>query len=143
MNVTDFARWLGRKLDFRSARGNDLLPADEVRVIVAADIDSHFAESTAPDGTPWPLLKRRRGKPLILAGKLRKSARRMALRAKVEQNRQGTKISLDRDDLEPYGPFHDDGTRTIPRREFTGLSDKALDRIAESTADAVVARLLR
>lgn len=76
---------------------------------VRADVNRAFDTQTAPDGAAWAPLKRPRvgGRTLHRTGTLRRRAATVLL--------FGSSIRVQ---LPPYGPFHQEGTRTIPRRAF-------------------------
>lgn len=138
MSVRDFANQLEKRLQgLLGPRRSGALSADllaQVRAIVRGDVAERFAQARDPKGQPWRPLKQRRGRPLVLTGKLRKSALDMAAEAVVKrsfsgQGKYGVSIGLDTGKLVSYGLFQNDGTRRIPARPFVGVSEVALAEI--------------
>lgn len=76
---------------------------------VRADINKAFNTQTAPSGAAWAPLKRPRpgGRTLVRSGALRRRAPVVLL--------AGSSIRIQ---MPPYGPYHQEGTRTIPARPF-------------------------
>lgn len=79
--------------------------AREVRV----DVNRAFDTESAPSGAAWAPLKRPRvgGRTLHRSGTLRRRATTVLI--------FGPSIRIQ---MPPYGPYHQEGTRTIPRRAF-------------------------
>lgn len=106
----------------------DWLPLHrKVAVLMATSTKKNFERSSAPDGTPWPPLKRGQRKPLIKSGALMAAA----TSAFAAGRSRGDDFVYEVDT--PYGSFHQEGTRTIPKREFLGVSEDmglALSRMA-------------
>lgn len=99
-----------------------------------------FREERAPDGTPWPKLKHRRGKILQDTGKLRGSITGVGRGAGQGFDRR-TRLSMEVGTNIDYGKFHQYGTSSIPKREFLGVSDHLADRMAELAGDWLEAEL--
>lgn len=136
MNLDD----LGAMLDKEAAglEQPDLQPAlDRVRDLLTADIKGNFNGGHTPTGESWPPLKNPTHKPLVDTGALMASAAAAAGAATV----RGNVITVDGSGLVPYAGFQNDGTRSIPAREFWGISDATLDKVAEVIADAVAKKL--
>lgn len=76
---------------------------------VRADVNRAFDTETAPSGVAWAPLKRPRigGRTLHRSGTLRRRAVTVLL--------AGSSIRIQ---MPPYGPHHQEGTRTIPARPF-------------------------
>jgi phage gpG-like protein len=89
------------------------------------DVMDHFENTSGRSGKWQPLAPstirgRRKGssKPLQDTGRMRGSIKPQGFKDRAEVF---TNVE--------YAPFHDKGTRTIPRREFLWLSSKTKDRI--------------
>lgn len=117
-----------------------------VSVYLSAQAKRCFSESRTPDGTPWPPLKnpsRRRGgksaKPLVDKGILMASM--SATAASRGAVRDITRVSLEHGTEIEYAGFQNFGTRTIPAREFVGITDQMAGRIEQIIADDVARQL--
>lgn len=117
-------------------------------VYLAAQSKLCFAESRTPDGTPWPPFKRtpsrRRGgrsaKLLIDKGILAASMSAAAAGARGAV-RDLTRVSLEQGTNIDYAGWQNFGTRTIPAREFVGITPAHAARIEELIADDVVRQM--
>lgn len=123
------------------------VPLKECAVLIKSDVSNNFQGSHAPDGTPWKPLKRKRSgkrhkgsipKPLLDTGLLRASAVANG-RGHVEEI---TANSLEVGSNLEYAGWQNDGTRTIPAREFIGFSNSLIADIEEVLADFLEANLL-
>lgn len=113
----------------------------KVSEIAAADIGSDFEGSHGPDGSTWQPLKSRVGKPLVLTGDLEEAATKMGADVGIEISGNQVSIVLNPDRLPSYWEFQDQGTNHssrggshIPARPFVGLSDSAVEKIADVIA---------
>lgn len=123
-----------RELWYRLAGG---LNPDVIRPLteqIQRDIESHFALSRGPDGTPWKPLKYRQGKPLILSGALRAAA--VAAAGSPQITEASLVVSLTEP---PYAQYHQFGTRRIPARPFMGLSEEGQRQTARALEIAATA----
>ncbi len=113
-----------------------------IGVILSADTKENFAGSHDPDGLPWqPLRKPRRNsrgkdKPLVDWGVLMQNAAAAAGVAEVVGIPGGIRIEIDAGSIFGHdgtvrGQWHRLGTRTIPAREFLGVSADAAEAIGE------------
>jgi phage gpG-like protein len=91
---------------------------------VRADINKAFNTQTAPSGAAWAPLKRPRigGGILVRSGVLRRRAATVLL--------FGSSIRIQ---MPPYGPYHQEGTRTIPARPFVPTDPLPAATLARST----------
>lgn len=126
------------------SQGRDLSQVDlrpcwqRVTMLLKAKTTDFFHEGKAPDGTYWaPLRKpsKKRGgksaKPLRDTDKLMLSilgtGGNHIERTEPTSLVWGTNID--------YGPYHQYGTRTIPRRQFLGMDDEMQEAIGEVVLD--------
>jgi phage gpG-like protein len=126
-------------------------PLEEVRELLRSETEIGFQTETDPDGNKWPELK-----PQTIKRKLRRAKReRHQSRNKILQDKgdladsllvkprtTGTVEELSESTLDwgteiPYGWFHTEGTKHMPKREFVGVSESAADRIEDILADHV------
>ena len=91
---------------------------DESSAVLLNRIRQRFLEAKDTQGTPWPVsaASRRRtgGKTLYDTGKLFHS---------IQLASAGANSRFIGTDVE-YGPHHQFGTETLPKREFLGFSDE-------------------
>ncbi len=115
----DSLEQLARQADGMAQRAQDLTPvlkprAESLRTV----INDAFSDSQSPNDEAWPSLKpatvakRRKGsrRPLVDTGLLRGSVRTEAGKGRVVFGVGGTAAG--------YAPFHQFGTKHIPRRAF-------------------------
>ncbi len=107
------------------------------RELVATTARS-FLTSTSPSGQRWAALKHRAGTPLLLTGNLYEQTIAGIRAARITKDRTYD-ITLE---TAPYGPYHQFGTRRIPRRQFFGLSPESLRRFGGGIAAIVGAEVL-
>lgn len=107
----------------------------EARRLFAADVTSAFDQSRSPEGVPWAPLKARASLPLILTGKLRKASIRAAEAAVISGGRMAAKLASS---AVRYGRFHQQGTKTIPKRRFFGYSKETRKTIPRLIAGVAV-----
>jgi phage gpG-like protein len=105
-----------------------------------------FESGHDPDGGSWPALRpatvKRKGHAQILVDKGLLAAAMSAFAAPGAIRDIGPR-SLEHGADTPYGAFHQEGTPTLPKREFAGVSDQDADHIADLVADEAVRQLLR
>lgn len=122
-----------------------------LKLVIQAGIDENFDRQAAPDGTPWPPLKRPRRrrrdaravggsgqKILYDTGKLRAAA---TTNIKVVSNRSSMTFTLGPG--ADYGVFHQLGTKHMPKREFFGFSAAMIEEIEEEAADWLIDQIAR
>ena len=128
-------------------------PLTKVAVLLERDTRDSFLGAHTPGGRPWPplspntrrppkkpqsflsrLLRGRRPRPV---GALRVTDRlfRGAAGGSGEHFREVTRDSVSIGDTVPYGVFQNEGTRTIPAREFFGMSEKTAEQVDDLIAD--------
>lgn len=119
-------------------RSNDLNPPLKKSVnIMFRSIDSNFRQSGRP--IPWKPLalstikqkfkQRYSIMPLIRTGQLRRSITGFVDKNKM---RMGTSV--------PYAPYHQFGTRRIPKRTFLVFQDKDVQQINRLVAEHIIGR---
>lgn len=139
LNLEDVEAFLGREAE-AIARLDFTKPLKICAVLVKADVKENFQGSHDPQGLPWKPLKRpRRGKrhkgstpkPLLDTGLLQASITANGQKHIEEVTSTSLTVgsSLDR------AAWQNNGTRTIPAREFAGFSDRALDMIDDVMAE--------
>lgn len=117
-----------------------------IGLILSADTKENFAGSHDPDGNAWVPLKRpRKGskgkdKPLVDWGVLMANAATAAGEAEVTGIANGIRIEIDAGSILGHdgtvrGDWHRLGTKTIPAREFLGVSAEAEEQIAEAVLE--------
>ena len=122
---------------------------DAVQTILRADVLLNFYDSHDPEGTPYPPLKHPRSnskggdKVLIDIGLLLHSAGYSAQAADVDEVPGGVRVTFDDELLMYYGNFQRLGTRTIPAREFLGISEHATENIADVVVSDTIDQLLK
>lgn len=89
-----------------------------------------FLNSATPAGVRWAALKYRAGAPLLLTGNLYEQTIAGIRSARITKGK-AYDVSVD---LAPYAPYHQHGTRTIPSRQFFGLSPESLRRFGGGIA---------
>lgn len=104
----------------------------------------HWAGRHTPSGSSWPPLaastiaRKGHDKPLILTSAL--------VNAMTDRNAPGhvgevqPRYMTYGTDIE-YAGIHQDGTNRIPQREFAGMRDETVDKLADRIADALVEKL--
>lgn len=107
------------------------LGIDRARLVLAASIAANFAEQHAPDGTAWqPVQRPVPPPPLDVTGTLKLAAIEAGRTAQVTDD--GVVVAMT---TPYYARYQDQGTATIPAREFFGVSDEAAAEIAEETGE--------
>lgn len=140
LDLSGFAAFLNRKaLDI--AKLDFTQPLKVIAVLVKADAKENFQGSHDPSGVPWPPLKRpRSGKRHKGKGTPKPLLDRGLLAASMSANgpnhiEEVTDISLEVGSSLEYAGWQNDGTRTIPAREFAGFSAKVLVEIDDVLMD--------
>jgi phage virion morphogenesis protein len=91
---------------------------DEASAVLLGRIRQRFLDETDPDGVAWIPSRASRlragGGTLFDTGRLFHSIQLFSV--DEESRAIGTNV--------PYAPFHQFGTRTLPRRQFLGFSDE-------------------
>ncbi len=136
LNLADLPAWL-------EARAKNLQTADlskplkVARQLLISATRQNFALGQSPDGIPWAPLKRPRNRPRDT----RKGRKAGSLDLPLRDTGllMGSLTGGDIDSIEGnelrfgtsvfYGVFHQFGTRTIPRRQFLGVTDDLKARI--------------
>ena len=136
LNLDNFAAFLSREAD-KLASLDFSRPLKVCALLVKSDVRENFQGSHTPDGKPWKSLKRPRSgkrhkgkgpaKPLLDTG---------LLAASMSANGQGhieeiTSHTLTVGSNLHYAAYQNDGTRTIPSREFAGFSSEVITDIDE------------
>jgi phage gpG-like protein len=123
----DLRTLAGRVRDAAEAAGR--AGSAEVERLAVEGMRESIETSTAPDGTPYPPLKRPRAdgstKPLTRDG---------LLAASLSARYASGELVLSSD--HPAAKFQDAGTRTVPRRRFLGVSFKTAAKMAAGVARA-------
>jgi len=98
------------------------------------DVTGAFSSAADPvTGQPWPALKYRTGRPLILSGTMMAEALSAIDRARP--NGWGVTVDL----VTPaYAGFHQRGTGRIPRRRFFGASPATVEAAGRQFVGSVV-----
>ena len=89
-------------------------------------------------GVPWPPLRYRTGRPLVLTGTLRRSALH-AVDSAVPSG-AGVAVVLD---SPGYARYHQDGTSRVPRRRFFGVSVETREAAAKAYSAEVVSLMVK
>jgi hypothetical protein len=126
-------------------------PLRIVSIYFAAEGGRCFAESRTPDGRPWAPFKRtpsrRRGgrsarllvdRGILAASMSARSAGPGAVRQITRTDRGA--VLLQGSALD-YSGYQDQGTGTIPARQFAGVSERMMDRAEQLIADDVVKQM--
>jgi phage gpG-like protein len=117
--------------------------------IIQNDKRYMFLRETATDGTKWAPLSPRtiaqKGFSTILidTGRLWDSLTTPWGNSDTLLEVSGNPPSLVFGTKVPYAKLHETGTRHMPARPITGLTEQAVNEIAEAVADSVVRRLGR
>lgn len=146
IDLAQLAAFLNRKAD-GIAHLDFTAPLKVCAVLIKADVKDNFQGSHTPDGTPWPPLKRpRRGKrhkgstpkPLLDTGLLQASISASG----ADHIEEVTSDALVVGSSLHYAMYQDQGTRTIPSRQFAGFSDHVIDQIEDVLLDYLEKNLL-
>lgn len=104
----------------------------------------HWAGRHSPGGSSWPPLaastiaRKGHDQPLVLTSALVNAMTNRNAPGHVgEVMSRGLTYGTDIE----YAGFHQDGTSRIPQREFAGMSDETVDKLASKIADALVEKL--
>lgn len=104
----------------------------QLATVALARVRAGFDDSAAPDGSAWAALRWRRGRPLVLTGKLSKSFRK-----RVFAGGFAIESSV------PYAGFHQGGTRRMTARRMLpreGTIPEPWRAAFERILDATVAK---
>lgn len=123
-------------LDKLSKDLKELLPASQVKffklasVAIYKDVIKHFEQEKAPDGKwkrfKWPDGKRRNTRPTKRGGsKVLQDTGRLkgSIVPFVSKDAAGARTNVE------YAAYHNDGTKTIPKREFAYVDDLTMDKL--------------
>lgn len=127
-----------RDLDDQVA-GMDLSPVlTECAQLIELGIKNNFDQERTPDGQPWTARKDDfNHQTLNKTGRLKSSASSPG----GEHIRNVTPQSLEVGTSNPYAGFQNDGTKSIPPREFMGTSDQVAEECGNKILDFIVENL--
>jgi phage gpG-like protein len=139
LDLSQFADFLNREVDDLARL--DFTPVLKAcALLIKADVKENFQGSHDPAGLPWLPLKRRRSgrrhkgstpKPLLDTGLLQASITAYAQGHIEDVTRDSVTVGSALD----YAGWQNDGTKTIPAREFAGFSDKGIGEIEEAIGE--------
>lgn len=162
VRLVDLAQYLGTLgAAYSPAKLDMTRPLRPVSVYLASQAKMNFDRASTPDGAPWPPLKRQRPrnkraakagkrkgkhsgqKPLRDSGILMASmSARAATAGAVRAITGGAgRANLEQGSNVDYGGYHQFGTRHIPKREFSGITDAMVGRIGDIVVDDLVRQM--
>lgn len=132
MDLKQYSRHMGKVKDrVRKSPVRRLLKS--LPKMMTKDIQKFFAEKKGPNGVPWKPRKGRATHPLlILTGDMYRAA--IAVVQKPVIRKTGMTVKLE----EEKAPFHQQGTKNIPQRQFFGLSDETIEWMTGETGRSLV-----
>ena len=119
---------------------------DEVGPVIRDRIDMNFALEQTADGEPWadlaPSTIKRKGHDRILVetGAMRTAATTPGAGHSIEVTERGLADGVDQAAI-PYAIFHQVGTSRLAQREFIGINEDTVERMADRIADFTVRSL--
>lgn len=112
-----------------------------IREVLEEDLKSHFRDQVASDGTRWSPVKGD-ATPLVKTGDLLESVvQSIASGLNIDVVANRVTITIDPKNLVPYAPYQNDGTSTIPAREFWYVSESAMAKINGIILDEILRQL--
>lgn len=142
MNLDEFDDWLEEVAQAAITPADLPLTAKQLPGVLAEDTEERFASGKGPDGEVWPPLKSGKARtPLTKTRKLRESAIQAVAAADVVPSETSWVVTVDVGQMAPQAQWQRGGTKTIPAREFLGVSDAGLERVAELAASEAADKL--
>ncbi len=151
INLADLPAWLKAKSKGLQT-ANFSVPLKVIRQLLISATKMNFALGQSPDGVPWAPLKRPRSRPRDKRKGRKAGSVDLPLRDSntlmnsLTANGPGSVDEISGNTLRWgtsvfYAPFHQYGTRYIPRRQFLGMTPELQARI-DSVLKKFIAKLI-